>query len=136
MQDDRCNMVIFKTIQYIRLQATSKNAKKRKRTNLKDLPRAHKLPQSAPTESVKGGVKIGKICLPLVGPLCLSKDLKKGQPPQKHRFPTIGKEVSSQQMRKEDPSHLDALLHNPLWKKHVVQHQVEAIDGLSGLLPP
>ena len=117
-------------------KTTSKNAKKGKKTNLKDLPRAHKLAQSAPTESVEGGVKIGKTCRPPVGPLCLSKDLKEGQPPQRHRFPTIGKEVSSQQMKKEDPSHLDALLRGPLWKKHVVQHQVKAVDGLSGLLPP
>ena len=43
LQDDRCKMVIFKTIQFARLQAISENAKKGKRTNLKELPRPYKL---------------------------------------------------------------------------------------------
>ena len=69
-------MIIFKTIQFARLQATSESARKGKRSNLKELPRPHKLPQSAPVKSVVGGVKISKTCLPLVGPPYLSKVLE------------------------------------------------------------
>ena len=65
-----------KTIQFTRLQATKENVRNGKRTNLKELPRPHKLPQGAMAKSVKGGVKIGKTCLPPVGPPCLSKVLK------------------------------------------------------------
>ena len=57
---------------------TNKSAKNKKRTNLKELPRPHKLLQRAPAESVEGGVKISKTCLPLVGPLYLSKVLEEG----------------------------------------------------------
>jgi len=91
-------MTVCKIIQFARLQATNENARNGKRTNLKKLPRPYKLPQDTPAESVEGGVKIGQTCLPPVGPLCLSKVLKDGQPPQGHHLPTIGKEVSSQQM--------------------------------------
>ena len=91
-------MTIYKTIQFARLQATNEDARNGKRTNLKKLPRSHKLPQGASTENVKGGVKIGEACLPLIGPQCISKVLENGQPPQRHRLPTIGKEVSSQQV--------------------------------------
>ena len=104
--------------------------------NLKELLMPHKLPQGAPTESVEGGVKIGKTCLPLVGPPCLSKVLKDGQSPQRHHLPTIDKEVSPQQVKKESPSHTDTLLSSPLWEKHIIWHQVEVLDGLSGVLPP
>ena len=114
----------------------AKNVKNGKRTNLKELPRPHKLPQGPPIKRVEGGVKIGKTCLPLVGPSCLSKVLEMGQPPQGHHLPTIGKEVSPQQVKKEGPNHLDALLHGPLWEMHVIHHQVEVADGLSGVLPP
>ena len=31
---------------------------------------------------------------------------------------------------------MNMLLHNPLWEKHVIRHQVEVADGLSGVLPP
>ena len=41
----------------------------------------YKLPQDALAMSVEGKVKIGKTCLPPVGPPCLSKVLKEGQPP-------------------------------------------------------
>ena len=73
-----CKVTVCKIIQFARLQATSENARNGKRTNLKELPRLHKLLQGEPVESVDGGEKIGKICLPLVGPPCLSKVLKKG----------------------------------------------------------
>ena len=69
-------MIIFKTIQFARLQATNESARKGKRSNLKELPRPHTLPQSALVESVVGGVKISKTCLPLVGPPYLSKVLE------------------------------------------------------------
>ena len=59
------------------LQATSESAKNGKKTNLKEFPRPYKLPQSALSENVEGGVKIGKTCLPLVSPLCLSKVLER-----------------------------------------------------------
>ena len=78
MQDDRCKMIAFKTIQLVRLQATNKSAKNERRTNLKELPRPYKLLQNALAESVEGGVKISKTCLPLVGPSCLSKVLEEG----------------------------------------------------------
>ena len=51
------------------------------RTNLKELPRPYKLPQSAPAESVKGGVKIRKTCLPLVSLPCFPKISEEGEPP-------------------------------------------------------
>ena len=75
MKDDRCKMIAIKTIQFARLQATNKSAKNENITNLKELPRLHKLSQGASAESVEGGVKIGKTCLPLIGPLSLSKVL-------------------------------------------------------------
>ena len=31
---------------------------------------------------------------------------------------------------------MDALLHSPLWEKHVIPHQVEVANGLGGVLPP
>ena len=83
----KCKMTVCKTTSYKR------NAKNEKRTNLKEFPRPHKMPQRAPAESVKARVKLSKTCLPLVGPLCHSKVLKEGQPPQRHYLPTIGKEV-------------------------------------------
>ena len=122
-------------IQFAKLQIIKENARNRKRTNLKELPRPHKLPQGALAESVEGGVKIGKTCLLPVGPLCLSKVLKESQPPQRHRLPTIGKDVSPQQVKKESPSHTDTLFHSPLREKHVIQHQVKVADGLSGVIP-
>ena len=73
---------------------------------------------------------------PPVGLLCLFKVLKKGQTPQGYHFPTIGEEVSSQQVQKEGPSHMDILLCSPLWEKHVIRHQVKVANGLSGVLPP
>ena len=85
-----------------------------RKTDLKELPRPHKLSQGAPVESVKSRVKIGKTCLPLVGFPCLSKVLKEGQPPQRHYLPTIVKEVSPQQVKKEGFSHADMLLCSPL----------------------
>ena len=63
VQDDKCKMIIFKIVQFARLQATSESVKNEKRTNLMELPRPHKLPQSAPAKSVKCGVKICKTCL-------------------------------------------------------------------------
>ena len=74
----RCKMIVCKMIQFSRLQATSESVKSEKRINLKELPRPHKLPQSAPTKSVEGGVKISKTCLPSVIPLCLPKMLEEG----------------------------------------------------------
>ena len=52
--------------------------KDEKKTNLKELPRPHKFLQGVLVESVEGGVKISKTCLPLVGPLCLPKFLEEG----------------------------------------------------------
>ena len=52
--------------------------KDEKRTNLKELPRPHKPPQSALAESVEGGVKMSKTCLLPVGPPCLPKILEEG----------------------------------------------------------
>jgi len=71
-------MVVFKTVQFARLQTTSENVKSEKRTDLKELPRPHKLPQGALAENVEGGVKISKTCLPSVDPLCLPVVLEKG----------------------------------------------------------
>ena len=68
-------MIVFKTIRFARLQATSKNAKI---TNLKELPKPHNLPQGVPAKSVEGGVKISKTCLPPVGLPCLPKILEEG----------------------------------------------------------
>ena len=127
----RCKM-----IQFARLQATNGNTRNGKRTNLEELPRPHKLPQSAPVKSVEGGVKINKTCLPPIGLPCLSKVLKEDQPPQRHRLATIDKEVSPQQVKQESPSHMDTLFCGPLWEKHVIRHQVEVADGLSGVFPP
>ena len=31
---------------------------------------------------------------------------------------------------------MDMLLHSPLWEKHVIPHQVDVANGLSGVLPP
>ena len=39
-------------------------------------------------------------------------------------------------MEKESPSHTDTLLRGPLWEEHVFRHQVEVMDGHSGMLPP
>ena len=71
-------IVFFKEIQFARLRATNKNAKNEKGANLKELPRPYKLPQSALAESVEGGVKLSKTCLPTVGPPCHRKILEKG----------------------------------------------------------
>ena len=70
-----CKMM---TIQFARLQATSGSVKSKKRTDLKELPRPHKLPQGASVDSVEHGVKISKTCLPPVGSLCLPTVLEKG----------------------------------------------------------
>ena len=67
-----CKVTVCKIIQFARLQAISEKAKNGKRTNLKELLRLHKLLQGAPAESVDGGEKIGKTCLPPVGSPCLS----------------------------------------------------------------
>ena len=53
-------MIIFKIVQFARLQAISESVKNEKRIDLKELPRPHKLPQSALAKSVEGGVKICK----------------------------------------------------------------------------
>ena len=116
----RCKMTVFKLTQFARLQATSESANDEKITNLKELPRPHKRSQGALAKSIKSGVEIGKTCLPTIGPPCLSKVLREGQPPQRHHFPTIGKEISPQQMEKESPSHTDTLFHGPLWEEHVI----------------
>ena len=71
-------MAVFKTVQFARLQVTSENVNSEKRTNLKELPRPHKLPQSVPTESVEGGVEISKTYLPSVSPPCLPKIPEEG----------------------------------------------------------
>ena len=76
LQDDIYKMIVFKTVQFARLQTTSGSVKSKKRNDLKELPRPYKLPQSALAESVKGGVKISKTCLPPVGPPCLPKILE------------------------------------------------------------
>ena len=76
----RYKMVQFVRWQFARLQATNENTRDGKRTNFKELPRSHKLPQGAPTKSIKGKVKIGKTCLPLVGPPYIYKVVKEGQP--------------------------------------------------------
>ena len=78
LQDDRCKIIIFKIVEFARLQTTNESVKNEKRMNLKELPRPHKLLQSALAESVKGGVKISRTCLLLVGPLCLPKVLEEG----------------------------------------------------------
>ena len=129
-------MTVFKITQFARLQATSESAKNEKKTNLKELPRPYKLPQCTPTESVKGGVKIDKTCLYPVNPPCLSKVLEECQPPQRHRLPTIGKEVNRQQVKKESPSHTGILLPSPLCEEHVIRHQIQVANGLRGVLPP
>ena len=85
-----------------------------KKTDIKELPRLHKLLQGASTKSVEGGIKVRKICLPPISPPCLSKDLNEGQPPPGHCLPTIGKKVSPR-VKKESPSHADMLLSSPLW---------------------
>ena len=64
-----------------RLQATNENKRDGNRTNLKELPRPHKLLQGAPAKSVVARVKIGKTCLPPIGPPCIYKVFKKSQPP-------------------------------------------------------
>jgi len=74
-------MIVCKMIRFARLQATNENTRDEKRTNLKELPRPHKVPQGALAKSVKVRVKIGKTCLSLVGLLCICKVLKEGQPP-------------------------------------------------------
>ena len=74
----RCKITVFKITQLARLQATSESAKNEKITNLKELPRSHKLLQGDLAESIKSGVEIGKTCLPSVGPPYLSKVLKEG----------------------------------------------------------
>ena len=61
---------------------------------------------------------------------------KRGSTTSRTRLPTIGKEVSSRQVKKEIPTHTNTLLRSPLGEKHIVQHQVEVADGLSGVLPP
>ena len=78
LQDDRCKIIIFKIVEFARLQTTIESVKNEKRMDLKELPRPHKLPQSALAESVKGGVRISRTCLPLVGPPCLAKVLEEG----------------------------------------------------------
>ena len=78
MQDERYKTIIFKIVQFARLQATNESVKNEKRTDLKKLPRPHKLLQSASTESVEGGVKISKTCLPPVDLSCLPKVLEEG----------------------------------------------------------
>ena len=93
MQDDsfQDDMTVFKTVQFARLQAIGGSVKSKKRTDLKELPRPYKLPQKALAESVKGGVKISKTCLPLVSWKRVShlKDT------------TIGKEVAPIKWRKK-----------------------------------
>ena len=78
LQDDRCKMIIFKIVQFARLQTTGESAKNERGTNLKKLPRPYKLLQSSSAESVEGRVKISKTCLPSVGPPCLFKALEEG----------------------------------------------------------
>ena len=73
MQDDN-----FHDSTVCKLQATSECAKNERGTDLKELPWPHKLPQSASTKSVKGGEKISKTCLLLVGIPCLPKVLEEG----------------------------------------------------------
>ena len=60
------------------LQDYELQIKMQKGANLKELPRPYKLPQSALAESVEGGVKLSKTCLPTVGPPCHRKILEKG----------------------------------------------------------
>ena len=78
LQDDIYKMTVFKTVQFVKLQATSGSVKSKKRTGLKEFPRPHKLPQSAPAESVEGEVKISQTCLPPIGPPCHPKILEEG----------------------------------------------------------
>ena len=73
--------VRYKIVQFARLQATNENTRDGKRTNIKELPRPHKLLQGALATTIKDRVEIGKICLPLVGPPCIYKIFKEGQPP-------------------------------------------------------
>ena len=106
MQDDsfQDDMTVFKTVQFARLQAIGGSVKSKKRTDLKELPRPYKLPQKALAESVKGGVKISKTCLPLVSWKRVShlKDT------------TIGKEVGPHQVEKKSLSHTNTFFHGPL----------------------
>jgi len=74
-------MTVCKIIQFARLQATNDNTRDGTRTNLKEFPRPHKLPQGAQAKSVEERVKIGKTCLPPIGPSCICKVFKEGQPP-------------------------------------------------------
>ena len=76
--DDRCKMIIFKTVQFARLQTTSESAKNERGTDLKELPRPYKLLQSSSAKSVEDKVKISETCLPPVGPPCLSKAQEEG----------------------------------------------------------
>ena len=78
LQDDRCKMIIFKIVQFARLQTTGEIVKNERGTDLKELPRPYKLLQSSSANSVEDKVKISKTCLPLVGPPCLSKALEEG----------------------------------------------------------
>ena len=64
-----------------------------KRTNLKELPRPHKLVQSPLTERVQGRVQVGKTRLPPVGLSSLTKVMEERKPPQRYRLPSIGKKI-------------------------------------------
>ena len=48
-----CKVAVCKIIQFARLQATNKNARNGKRTNLMELPRPQKLLQGAQVEGVE-----------------------------------------------------------------------------------
>ena len=72
----------------------------------------------------------------LISPPCLSKILKKGQPPQRNCLPTILQRGKPSIGEEGKPSHTGTLLHSPLWEKHAIRHQVEIANGFSGVLPP
>ena len=55
---------------------STRATKEEKKTNLKEIPRPHKLAQSPPAEHVQGRVQVGKAHLPVVGFLSLRKVLE------------------------------------------------------------
>ena len=85
LQDDRGKMIIFKIVQFARLQATNENVKNEKRTNLKELPRPYKLLQSSPAENVEGGIKKQDI-LSLSWPSAPPQSLRRGLATSKTLF--------------------------------------------------
>lgn len=67
--------------------------KKKKGTNLKELPRSYYLAQNPSTKHVQGGVQVSKTSLPSVGLLSLPKVTKEGQLPQGYYLTFVCKKI-------------------------------------------